>query len=48
MVGIEGFWPGGLAIVVSIIVGILLGGLAGRLLFRTSSGGPPAEGARDG
>ena len=41
VVGINGFWPGGLAIVVAIIVGIVLGGLVGRLLFRPPSGGPP-------
>ena len=41
VVGIDGFLPGGLAIVVAIIVGIVLGGLVGRLLFRPSSGGPP-------
>ena len=41
MVGIDGVWPGGLAIIVAIIVGIVLGGLVGRLLFRPSSGGPP-------
>lgn len=40
-VGIVGFWPGGLAIIVAIIVGIVLGGLLGWLLFGTSSGGPP-------
>ena len=33
VVGINGFLPGGLA----IIVGIVLGGLVGRLLFRPSS-----------
>jgi hypothetical protein len=41
VVGIDGFLPGGFAIVVAIIVGIVLGGLVGRLLFRPSSGGPP-------
>ena len=42
VVGIEGFLPGGLAIIVAIIVGIVLGNLVvGPLLFRPSSGGPP-------
>ena len=41
VVGIEGFLPGGLTIIAAIIVGIALGGLVGRLLFRPSSGGPP-------
>ncbi len=36
MVGIDGFWPWMLA----VIVGIVLGALVGRLLFRPSSGGP--------
>lgn len=36
MVGIDGFWPWMLA----IIVGISLGALAGRLLFGASSGRP--------
>jgi hypothetical protein len=41
VVGIDGFLPGGLAFVGAIIVGIVLGGLVGRLLFRPSSGDPP-------
>lgn len=41
VVGLDGFWPGGLAIIIAIIVGIVLGRLVGRLLFRPSSGGPP-------
>lgn len=36
MVGIDGFWPWMLA----IIVGIVLGALVGRLLFGASSGRP--------
>jgi hypothetical protein len=40
-VGINGFWPGMLAIVVAISVGIVLGRLVGGLLFRPSSGGRP-------
>ena len=36
VVGIHGFWPGMLAVVVAIIVGNLLGLLACRLLFRPS------------
>ena len=48
MVGIHGFWPGGLSIIVAIIVGIVLGNLVvGRLLFRPSSGGPPEHPPRD-
>jgi hypothetical protein len=39
--GIDGFVPGGLAIIVALIVGIVLGQLVGRLLFRPSSGRPP-------
>ena len=41
VVGIHGFWPGMLAIVVAILVGILLGGLVARRLFRPRSGRPP-------
>ena len=41
VVGIHGFWPGMLAVVVAIIVGNVLGGLVYRLLSRPSSGGPP-------
>lgn len=36
MVGIEGFWP----FMLSIVVGVVLGQLVGRLLFRPSSGRP--------
>ena len=39
-VGINGFWPGIVAIVVSIFVGIVLGRFVGGLLFRPSSGDP--------
>ena len=42
-VGINGFWPGMLAVVVAIIVGNLLGQLVCRLLFRPSPGGPPEK-----
>jgi hypothetical protein len=40
VVGIEGFLPGGLAIVVAIVVGTLLGQLVGRRLFQPSTGHP--------
>jgi hypothetical protein len=40
VVGIDGFLPGGIAIIVAIIVGIVLGQLVGRLLFRPSPGRP--------
>jgi hypothetical protein len=43
VVGIHGFWPGILAIVGAILVGIVLGRLVGRQLFRPSSGGPPVH-----
>jgi hypothetical protein len=43
VVGIEGFLPGGLAIIVAIIVGIVFGQLVGRLLFQPSSGRPPDQ-----
>jgi hypothetical protein len=43
-VGIHGFWLG---MLVPIVVGIVLGNLVGRLLFRPSSGGPPDELPRD-
>ena len=36
-VGIDGFWPGMLAIAVAIGVGILLGRFAGAMLFRPSA-----------
>ena len=38
VVGINGFWPGMLAIAVAIIVGIVLGRLVGGLLFRPNMG----------
>lgn len=41
VVGIHGFWPGMLAIVVAIIIGNVLGPRVYRLLFRPSSGDPP-------
>ncbi len=41
VVGIHGFWPGMLAVVVAVIVGNMLGRLVCRLLFRPSSGRPP-------
>lgn len=37
IVGINGFWPGMLAIVVSIVGGIGLGRLVGRMLFRSNA-----------
>jgi hypothetical protein len=37
VVGINGFWP----YVLSIVVGVALGELVGRLLFGPSSGRPP-------
>lgn len=40
-VGLNGFWPGGLTIIVAIIIGIVLGPLVGRLLFRPSPDRPP-------
>ena len=36
-VGVEGFWP----FMLAIVVGIVLGPLVGRLLFRPSSSRPP-------
>jgi hypothetical protein len=44
VVGIHGFWPRMLAVVVAIIVGNVLGRLVCRVLFGQSSGGPPGEG----
>ena len=41
VVGINGFWPRMLAIIVAMSVGIVLGRLVGGLLFRPSSGSPP-------
>lgn len=47
VVGIEGFLPGGLAILVAILVAILLGSvvgqLVGRRLFEPSSVRPPKQ-----
>ena len=40
-VGINGFWPGLLAISVAIIAGTVLGRLLGPLLFRSPSNRPP-------
>ena len=42
-VGINGFWPGMLAVVVAIIVGNLLGQFVCRLLFPPPSDGPPEK-----
>lgn len=47
VVGINGLWPGMLAIVVAIIVGNVLGRLVCRLLFRPSSGAPPEKEKQD-
>ena len=38
-----GFWPGLIAFGIFIVVGIVLGQLAGRLLSRPSSGGRPED-----
>jgi len=38
-----GFWPGLIAFVAVLAVGIVLGQLAGRLLCRPSSDGPPED-----
>lgn len=43
VVGIEGFWPGMLAVIVAIIVGNLLGLVVCRLLFRPPAAGPREE-----
>lgn len=40
-VGVHGFWPGMLAVVVAVITGNVLGRLMCRLLFRSSSGRTP-------
>jgi hypothetical protein len=40
LLGDLGFWPGLIAFVVVVVGGLLVGQLAGRLLFRPS-GGPP-------
>jgi len=47
VVGINGFWPRMLSIVVAIIVGNVLGQLVCRRLFRPSSGGPPEKEKKD-
>jgi hypothetical protein len=41
VVGIHGFWPGIIAVVVAVIVGNLLGGRVYRLLFPPSSSDSP-------
>lgn len=41
VVGIHGFWPGMFSIWAAILVGILLGNLMARRLFRPPVGGPP-------
>ena len=43
VVGINGFWPGMLAVAVVVSVGIVLGRLVSGLLFRPPSGGPPED-----
>jgi glucose-6-phosphate-specific signal transduction histidine kinase len=43
VVGFDRFWPLMLSLVVAIIVGNVLGRLVCRLLFRSSSGGPPEK-----
>ena len=47
VVGINGFWPRILAVIVAIIVGNVLGRLVCRLLFRPPSGGPPEKEKKD-
>ena len=47
VVGINGFWPGMLSVVVAIIVGNVLGRLVCRLLFRLPSVGPPEKERND-
>jgi hypothetical protein len=42
-VGINGFWPGMLAVVVAVIVGNLLGQLVCRLIFPPAAGGRPEK-----
>ena len=42
-VGINGLWPGTVAVVVAIIVGNVLGNLLCRLLFPPPSGGLPEK-----
>jgi hypothetical protein len=46
VVGIHGFWPGMLAVVVAIIIGNLLGRLVCQLLF-PPAGGPPENVKKD-
>lgn len=48
LVGMNRFWPFMLSIVVATIVGNLLGSRVYRLLFRSSSGGPPEKQQQDG
>jgi len=47
LVGTDRFWPFILAIVVSVIVGNLLGLQVYRLLFRSSSSGPTRKEKND-
>ena len=47
LVGTNRFWPFMLAIVVSVIVGNLLGARVYRLLFGSSSGGPVEKEKKD-
>jgi hypothetical protein len=47
VIGIHGFWPEILAVVVTIILVTVLGPLICRLLFRSSSGGPPEKEKKD-
>ena len=47
LVGIHGFWPRMLAMVVAVVVGNLLGLLLCRLLFRPSPGSPRAQEMKD-
>jgi hypothetical protein len=46
VVGINGFWPYMLSIVVASMVGTVLGPRVYRLLFRPSSGDPPDHAPR--
>jgi hypothetical protein len=41
VVGINGFWPGLLAILVAIVIGIVVGRLVGGMLFQPPAGDPP-------
>lgn len=47
LVGIHGFWPRMLAMVVAVVVGNLLGLLLCRLLFGRSPGSPRAQEIKD-